>query len=92
NKWLRNIKEVYYKHRDELSQYDDLVERGNRLVELNVIEQVHNLAKTSFVQKALKENEIKVHAWVYDIYTGLIKDLNAAVDELSDLDEIFRYE
>ena len=92
NKWLRNIKEVYAKLKVELALLGTQDERANRLVELNVIEQVHNLAKTSYVQKALKTNEIKVHAWVYDIYTGLIKDLNAAVDEIADLDEIFQYD
>lgn len=92
NKWLRNIKEVYYRHKTELNALEDFKERAKRLVELNVVEQVHNLAKTSFVQNALIENQIKVHAWVYDMESGLIKDLNEGVDELGDLHEIFRYE
>lgn len=92
NKWLRNIKEVYSKHKIELALLGNAEEKANRLVELNVIEQVHNLAKTSFVQKAIRDNKIMVHAWVYDIHTGLIKDLNQGHDEISDLDEIFQYE
>jgi carbonic anhydrase len=92
NNWLRNIKEVYEKNRIELELISDPKARENRLVELNVIEQVHNLAKTKIVQQAWKRRELQVHGWVYGFDNGLIKDLHVMVDEISDLEPIFRYD
>jgi carbonic anhydrase len=92
NNWLRNIKEVYNKYDKELNAIADPKQRENRLVELNVIEQVHNLAKTKIVQQAWKKRELKVHGWVYGFDDGLIKDLNVMVDEINDLEPIFRYD
>lgn len=92
NKWLRNIKEVYYKHKAELYAIQDFNARFRRLVELNVMEQVYDLAKTSIIQKAWRKQEIQIHGWVYDLETGLIKDLNCMVDESNDLDPIFMYD
>jgi carbonic anhydrase len=92
NNWLRNIKEVYEKNRVELEAISDLKARENRLVELNVVQQVHNLAKTKIVQQAWKRRELQVHGWVYGFSDGLIKDLNVMVDEINDLEPIFRYD
>jgi len=92
NNWLRNIKEVYKKHNTELNAINDVKERERRLVELNVIEQVHNLAKTRIVQQAWKRRELQVHGWVYGLDNGLIKDLKVMLDETSDLEPIFRYD
>ena len=92
NNWLRNIKEVYEKHAEELNVISDLTKRENRLVELNVVEQVHNLAKTIIVQRAWKKRELQVHGWVYGFNDGLIKDLKVMVDETTDLQPIFRYD
>jgi carbonic anhydrase len=92
NNWLRNIKEVYLKYNDELNAITDIKQRENRLVELNVIEQVHNLAKTKIVQQAWRRRELQVHGWVYGFDNGLIKDLHVMVDEISDLEPIFRYD
>lgn len=92
NKWLRNIKEVYFKHKAELSSIQDFDQRNRRLVELNVIEQVYNLAETSIVQRAWKKRELKIHGWVYELKTGLINELDTLVDDPKDLDPIFRYE
>jgi carbonic anhydrase len=73
NKWLRNIKDVYRIHRDEIDTIEDETKRSNRLVELNVREQVMNLAKTSIVQSAWKkENRPDLHGWVYDLHDGII--------------------
>ena len=91
NNWFRNIKEVYLKHRDELERIPDKTERENRLVELNVFEQVNNLAKTRIVQRAWKNSSLQVHGWVYDFNDGLIKDLNCMKSEINDLEPIFRY-
>ena len=92
NDWLRNIKEVYKKHENELKSIADLKERENRLVELNVIEQVHNLCKTMVVQKAWNKRELQVHGWVYGFNNGLITDLKVMMDEISDLEPIFRFD
>lgn len=91
NKWLRNIKEVYSKHSAELEAIATLETRANRLVELNVVEQVRNLAKTSIVQRAWKKRSLKIHGWVYGLDNGRITDLNCMMDELNDLEPIFRY-
>lgn len=92
NKWLRNIKEVYAKYEGELDAIDDNTLRSNRLVELNVMEQVHNLAKTSIVQKAWASRSLQVHGWVYGLDSGLIKDLGCMVHEIEDLEPIFRFD
>ncbi|HYE56526.1 MAG TPA: carbonic anhydrase [Chitinophagaceae bacterium] len=74
NMWLRNIKDVYRLHRQELNNIKDEEERCNRLVELNVQEQVANLAKTSIIQRAWKnEQRPDLHGWVYGLKDGLIK-------------------
>ncbi|MFC0183750.1 carbonic anhydrase [Pseudarcicella hirudinis] len=92
NKWLRNIKEVYSKHNGELKMITDETQKFERLVELNVEEQVKNLAKTTIVQKAWKSRELPhLHGWVFDIHTGLIKEiLNIQATEWSD--DIFGYD
>ncbi len=90
--WLRNIKEVYNKHRKELEAIPDEDTRADRLTELNVIEQVKNLAKTKTIQNAWKKRKLQVHGWVYGLNNGLIKDLNVLHDDLGDLEPIFRYE
>jgi carbonic anhydrase len=74
NMWLRNIKDVYRIHRNELDLVKDEEQKADRLVELNVQEQVFNLAKTSIIQKAWKkEQRPDLHGWVYGLKDGLIK-------------------
>ncbi len=74
NMWLRNIKDVYRIHRSELDLLQDDDKKTNRLVELNVMEQVFNLAKTSIIQRAWKnEQRPDLHGWVYGLKDGLIK-------------------
>lgn len=74
NMWLRNIKDVYRLHRDELNNIKDEDQRCDRLVELNVQEQVANLAKTSIIQRAWKnEQRPDLHGWVYGLKDGIIK-------------------
>jgi carbonic anhydrase len=91
NNWLRNIKEVYNKHTEELEAIKDASERERLLVEYNVIEQVRNLAKTSIVQRAWKKRQIAIHGWVIDLHSGLIKELPIDLDGAKDLEPIFRY-
>ncbi len=74
NMWLRNIKDVYRIHRSELDLIFDENKKTDRLVELNVMEQVFNLAKTSIIQRAWKhEQRPDLHGWVYGLKDGLIK-------------------
>jgi carbonic anhydrase len=72
--WLKNIKDVYRLHRDELDILADEEARADRLTELNVQEQVTNLAKTAIIQKAWQgEKRPDLHGWVYGLKDGLIK-------------------
>lgn len=74
NMWLRNIKDVYRLHRDEIDGIADEEARTDRLVELNVQEQVMHLAKTSIIQRAWKnEQRPDLHGWVYGLKDGIIK-------------------
>lgn len=90
--WLRNIKDVYHKHEKELAAIEDRTDRANRLTELNVIEQVRNLAKTTIVQKAWSERPLFLHGWVYGLSNGLVKDLAVIHDEGEDIDPIYRFD
>ena len=75
NPWLRNIRDVYRIHRNELEAITDEDKRYDRLVELNVQEQCVNLIKTAAVQKAARDRGLKVHGWVFDVHTGKLIDL-----------------
>jgi carbonic anhydrase len=89
--WLRGIKDVYRIHQRELDQIADEEQRFERFVELNVIEQAFDLSKTSIIQNAWNtRNEPKVHGWVYDLGTGLIKDLKVSIESTAKLPLIFR--
>ncbi|MCM5527438.1 carbonate dehydratase [Parasegetibacter sp. NRK P23] len=73
NKWLRNIKDVYRIHRDEIDGIPDEEARADRLVELNTKEQVMNLAKTSIIQAAWKHHQRPhLHGWVYGLKDGIL--------------------
>ena len=90
--WLRHIKDVYRLHADELNAIADQTQRGDRLVELNVMENVNNLCKTSIVQNAWKNGQdLQVHGWVYALGTGLIKDLKVSHSSTTGLDEVFKF-
>jgi carbonic anhydrase len=75
NPWLRNIRDVYRIHKDELNSITDEKKKYDRLVELNVEEQCINLIKTAAVQQAHKEYGLQVYGWVFDIHTGRLIDL-----------------
>lgn len=90
NPWLRNIRDVYRIHKDELNSISDENQRYNRLVELNVQEQCINLIKIASVQKAYKERNIQVYGWVFDIHSGKLIDLKIDMEkELKDIMEIY---
>lgn len=91
--WLRSIKDVYRLHREELDAITDDEQRHQRLVELNVREQVFNLCATDVVQQRWPERTgAHVHGWVFDIRTGLLRDLH--VDPAADLaaSAVYRYD
>ncbi len=75
NPWLRNIRDVFRIHKDELFAITDINKRYDRLVELNVQEQCVNLIKTAAIQEAFYERGLTVHGWVFDIKTGKLIDL-----------------
>jgi carbonic anhydrase len=92
NMWLRNIKDVYRLHRQELDEIKDDQPRTDRLVELNVKEQVFNLAKTSIIQIAWQNDKRPdIHGWVYSLKDGIIKpifEMNAGTP----IDPLYEYE
>ncbi len=92
NHWISRIKDVYIKHASELDAIEDETARGNRLVELNVIEQVRNLAKIPMVQRAWKGRELSIHGWVYGLADGILHDLDVMHNDISDIEPIYRYE
>ncbi|MFV0541962.1 MAG: carbonic anhydrase [Aestuariibaculum sp.] len=90
NPWLRNIRDVYRIHRNELNAIENEDKRYDRLVELNVKEQCVNLIKTAAVQKAYRERNLKVHGWVFDIRTGELIDLKIDFEKyLKNIMEIY---
>ncbi|MFN5252316.1 MAG: carbonic anhydrase [Bacteroidota bacterium] len=91
NKWLRNIKDVYRLHHDEIILAGDEDAQLRRLVELNVQEQVMNLSKTSIIQRAWKyEQRPVIHGWVYGLEDGILKEI-FKMDHNAEIEDIYRY-
>lgn len=91
NNWVRNIKDTYFTHKKEIDSLSGS-EQLNRMVELNVLEQVKNLAHTSIVQKAWLNGEYPIlHGWVYDLNTGLLKEITT-ISKNSELDSAYQYD
>ncbi|WP_442590170.1 carbonate dehydratase [Pedobacter sp. AW31-3R] len=89
--WLRNIKDTYRLHYHELDIISDEKKRSDRLVELNVMEGVFNLTKTSIVQNRWGEGKkLGVHGWVYSLETGLIKDLQVTSNSGTHISSVFK--
>ncbi|SDR82846.1 carbonic anhydrase [Gillisia sp. Hel1_33_143] len=89
--WIRHIKDVYRLHKTELDTIEDKKERFDKFVEINVKEQVYDLAKTSIIQGAWESNqEIAVHGWVYGVGSGIIKDLQVNISSNKQLDEVYQ--
>ncbi len=92
NKWIRNIKDVYRMHRDTIDYQTKPDERLNKLIELNVEEQVMNLAKTSIVQKAWKnKKKPDIHGWVYSLEDGIIKEI-CTMNYKDHLDPLYEFD
>lgn len=91
--WLRHIKDSYHLYSRELESISDPTARENRFIELNVIEQVNHLSKTSIIQNSWqKKQRPAIHGWVYDLKTGLVRDLNVTMDGQKDMADVFRFE
>lgn len=89
--WIRHIKDIYRHHKQYLNSIIDETERFNAFVEINVKEQVTDLAKTSIVQNAWKNGqELCLHGWVYGLDTGIVKDLQVNFCDNNDLDKVDR--
>lgn len=86
NPWLRNIRDVYRIHNEELNAIIDEEKKYERLIELNTQEQCVNLIKTAAIQKAVRGRGLKVHGWVFDIHSGKLIDLKIDFENI--LDEI----
>ena len=89
--WIRHIKDVYRFHHEELDAITDEKERFNKFVEINVKEQVMDLAKTSIVQNAWKNGqELSLHGWVYGLNDGYVTDLGVNFSCDKDLDDVYQ--
>ncbi|RYJ42746.1 carbonate dehydratase [Flavobacterium beibuense] len=89
--WIRHIKDVYRHHKTYLDSIVNEDERFNTFVEINVKEQVFDLAKTSIVQGAWKNGQsLHLHGWVYGVGSGIVKDLEVNVSDNHDLDKVYR--
>lgn len=92
NHWLKEIKDIYRFRRSEFENLSTEEEKVDKLVELNVTEQIFNLAKTSIIQNAWKnEQRPHLHGWVYDLHTGLINTV-CEMDAQSHIDPLYEYE
>ena len=89
--WIRHIKDVYRFHQQELDAIENEKERFNKFIEINVKEQVMNLAKTSIVQNAWKNGqELSLHGWVYGLNDGYVTDLDVNFSCDKDLDDVYQ--
>jgi carbonic anhydrase len=88
--WLRNIRDVYARSKEELEAIRDETLRYNRLVELNVIQQVLNICHTTVVQNCwARKQPLYVHGWVYGLETGRLKDLDCCVSNIDQVEDIY---
>lgn len=90
--WLVAIKNVYSKYQDTLDMIDDLEKRGDMLVELNVIEQVRNLAKISFIQNEWQNGDYpQIHGLVYSLKDGILKDLDSSINTIANMRPVYQF-
>jgi carbonic anhydrase len=89
--WLRHIRDVHARFKEELEAISDLKARYNRLVELNVIQQVLNICHTTIVQGAWNRKQpLSIHGWVYDLSSGRLHDLNCCISNPEQVETIYR--
>ena len=91
--WLRSVKDIFLRHREELQDFHNEGACLNRMCEINVVEQVANLAHSKIVQTAWQKNQtLEIHGWIYGINDGVIKNLNVSHKGLDDIDDIYQVE
>lgn len=89
--WLRNVRDIYARFKEELIAIQDQKKRYDRLVELNVFQQVLNICHTTIVQGAWnRKQKLSIHGWVYDLASGYLKDLDCCVSDSSQVEKIYR--
>ncbi len=89
--WLRNIRDVYYTHQVELDAIADETLRLRRLCELNVFQQMDNVARCNIVQNAwARGQELSIHGWAYDIHDGILHKLREPIQSVTDIPEQYR--
>ena len=89
--WIRHIKDVYRLHEEYLNSIKDDDDRFNKFVEINVQEQVFDLAKTSIVQNAWRNGQnLTLHGWAYGLNSGYVTDLDVNMSSNNELDEVYR--
>lgn len=89
--WIRHIKDIYRLHQDYLDSFENESDRFNAFVEVNVKEQVFDLAKTSIVQSAWKNGQdLTLHGWAYGLNSGFVTDLDVNISSGVDLDEVYQ--
>lgn len=89
--WLRNIRDVYFNHRDKFAEQQSEQEKINLLCELNVAQQVANVTHTNIVQNAWDQGqELAIHGWIYDIHDGLLKQIVESVSSVDQIPEQYR--
>jgi len=91
--WLRSIKDIFLRHQEELKEYKTEHECLSRMCEINVVEQVANIAHSKIVQTAWqKDQPLQIHGWIYGLNDGVINDLNVTRTGLADVDDIYQVE
>jgi carbonic anhydrase len=91
--WLRSIKDIFLRHRHELQELKSQAACLSRMCEINVVEQVANLAHSKIVQTAWQKGQaLEIHGWIYGLNNGVINDLNVSRKGLDDVDEIYQVE
>jgi len=87
--WLRNVDDVYRANESELSAFDDVEGKHDRLSELNVMAQVRNVCRTTIVREAwARGQELSVHGWIYSLRDGLLRDLDACVNTIEEAESL----
>lgn len=79
--WLRHVQDVMHTHKEELAEIEDESKRVDRLCELNVIEQVKSVSRTTIVQNAWERGQqLAIHGWIYGLQDGLLRDLAVSIN------------
>ncbi|MBS1790560.1 MAG: carbonate dehydratase [Acidobacteria bacterium] len=88
--WLRHVRDVHDKHETALTRIADESKRWDKLCELNIVEQVHNVCNTTIVQRAWKTGQqLSIHGWIYSLHDGLLRDLNICTTNAEESEPIY---